>query len=126
MSPFARYNCCRRRALNSSASRGARQALLASTSRTAHIDGSPTYPPDVTPEKSTGVAALLELQRAQLTMVGTAIAFRRSRVKASRHSGASSSVREDDSDRGSKANSRRAARPVHDGAALPLRVQCMP
>ena len=73
----------------------------ASTSRTVHIDGSPTYPPDVSPDRNRGAAALIALQQAQLTVAGTALALQKARDKASQKSG-------DGSDRGSKAGSRRA------------------
>ena len=51
----------------------------ASTSRTAHIDGSPTYPPEVSPDRTRNATAIVALQQAQLAMAGIALALQKER-----------------------------------------------
>ena len=86
----------------------------ASSLRTVHVCGSPTYSPDASPELSgtQDAAKLLQLQQAQLQMVETVVALNRARARAGRHASGASSRDGDGSDTGSKALSRRAARHV--------------
>ena len=93
------------------ASGGTPLTTTASSMRTVHVCGSPTFSPDASPDVSgtQDVAKIIQLQQAQLQMVETVVALKRARARAGRHTSGASS-RDDNSDAGSKALSRRAAR----------------